>query len=103
MSIMQVLEMEEVESLVNNAAQKQLGDQNKRINANNNNNNNNNNSNSKAGLSCALFFMKGDFMLKIVVLACVIILGLLYLSAKEDDQPTLNGDIKSKTPMPALL
>jgi hypothetical protein len=102
MSIMQVLEMEEVESLVNNAAQKQLGDQNKRINANNNNNNNNN-SNSKAGLLCALFFMKGDFMSKIVVLACVILLGLLYLSAKEDDQPTLNGDIKSKTPMPALL
>jgi hypothetical protein len=91
---MQVLEMEEVESLVNNAARKRLGDQNKRINANKNSNNN------KAGSSCASCFMKGDFMSKVVVLACVILLGLLYLSAKEDDQPTLNGDIESKTPMP---
>ena len=89
---MQVLEMEEVESLVNNAARKRLGDQNKRINANKNNN--------KAGSSCASCFMKGDFMSKVVVFACVILLGLLYLSAKEDDQPTLNGDIESKTPMP---
>lgn len=99
---MQVLEMEEAESLV--GARKKI--------SNRNNNSNNHSAKAKAA-ACAL---RNDFLPKVVVLACVILLGILYLSAKDDDNQHnqqqivgqdggsngLLGDIEIKTAAPTM-
>lgn len=90
---MQVLEMEEAESLV--GARKKISN---RINSNN-----------KAKTQVAACALRNDFLPKVVVLACVILLGILLLSTKEEDsqQPQhgngsngLMGDVEVKTPTP---
>lgn len=93
---MQVLEMEEAESLV--GTRKKLG----------NNRNASNNNKTKAA-ACAL---RSDFLPKVVVLACFILLGILFLSVKDDDnngnqqrsgENGLMGDVEIKTPVPMLI
>jgi hypothetical protein len=75
---MQVLEMEEVESLVGNASRKKLGARN----------NNNNKSHKGVVAACAA---RSDFLPKIVVFACVLLLGILFLSAKQDETKLEEG------------
>ncbi|KAG7356197.1 hypothetical protein IV203_000883 [Nitzschia inconspicua] len=83
---MQVLEMEEVESLV--GARKKIG-------------NRNNTNKNKANFGA--WALRNDFLPKVVVLACAILLGMLYLSAKEDDnQQKPIGDVEIKTPAPMM-
>jgi len=78
---MQLLEMEEVESLVGNANRKRLGGINGLSRQN------------KSNKFDALFAFakRGDLLPKLVVAACVLLLGMLYLSAHE------GTEIKSPT------
>ena len=84
---MQVLEMEEVESLVSNANRKRLGDINGPAKK------------RKAGiLSAAISCVRrGDTLPKVVVVACVILLGLLYISSQEEVDGVI--DVESKDPV----
>lgn len=64
--------MEEVESLVGNANRKRLG------------NINNKRTTKPGGDGIAICALRSDFLSKLVVFACVILLGVLYMSAQND-------------------
>jgi hypothetical protein len=87
---MQVLEMEEVESLVSNASRKRLGNVNgKKI------------SRKESGVA-ACANLCSNSLPKLVVFACLILIGILYMSAHNDGEGGGNmvelEDIETKAP-----
>lgn len=87
-SIMQVLEMEEVESLVGNANRKRL------------NVSRNKNAGSKLETLVA-FFNRSDLLSKMIVAACTLMLAMLYISAQNGGDVNSEGGIALKTLTPA--
>ena len=78
---MQVLEMEDVEALIGNSNRKRMGSsRNKKSNK----------------LDLVLSFCQGDMLPKVIVAACVILIGLLYVSSQDDPTPAI--DIVTKSP-----
>lgn len=80
---MQVLEMEEVESLVGNANRKRLGNITRKK--------------AKNDSGIAICAARSDHLSKLVVVACVIMLGLLYISTKGGGGDVMVVDIESKS------
>jgi hypothetical protein len=85
---MQVLEMEEVESLIGNSTRTRLGGMN---------------GSSKRGksgkLDAVLTYAKQcDLVPKLVVFGCVLLLGLLYFSAQDEGNIDVGKEIKPVTP-----
>ena len=89
---MQVLEMEEVESFIENTNRKRLGHANEKTT-----------SKQSDMAACAI---RSDFLSKLVVLSCLMLFGMLYMStqsAQNDGGSLTVEDIEIKDNIPAPL